>query len=238
MKNLIKLIVASFLLAFSSNAASPYPSDAINKQQAISLATNNMQLNFNKTNKLILLAVCDVNTCTACRSLQYGILPHPKIQNFLKESFVYWGSGPDYNSKDFREYTGNVIVPLPSVYIINPFSAKGVYLYSSSGADAVGTYYAWLSSAYLKATVPVITKTEISNGILNITGNTPSTNVTYRVIKYKINNGAWLSYKSPDLNQFEIKNIKINSGAGNTLYIQGIDRSGTYKSKIAAIKIN
>ena len=225
MRNLIKLIIASFLLSVNvTHAASSYPSDAANKQQAFFLATNNVSLNDNKTNKLILMIICDVKSCTACRSLQYGILPHSKIKNFLKESFVYWGSGPDYNSTEFREYSGNGTVPLPTAYVINPFSAPGTYLYSASGADAVGTYFAWLSSAYLKATTPMVLKITTGNNLATIIGKAPSTNITYGVIKYKVNNGAWLSSKVVRNynSDFQLNNVKLTDDS-NTLYIQGVD---------------
>jgi hypothetical protein len=224
-----------------TSIAAILPPDTTSKQQAVYLATNNMAANTSGTNKMILLIVSDTNTCTACRSLEFGILPDEQVSNFLAESFVYWACGPEQNCKEYQEYTGTGTLPIPLSYVINPFSAQGVYQFYSSGADSAGTYFEWLSKSLLRATSPRVTAmTFTTPGTVVVYGASISTNVSLRKINYRLNSGAWASLTIPSGtwgSEFQLPELTLASGVENKLYLYGVDSSGTYKTKTNVVAL-
>lgn len=230
----VGLLAGACLTTHPSAAAEILPPDTTMKLQAFALATNNMPANPSGTNKMILLIISDTNSCTACRSLEFGILPTKAVSDFLAESFVYWACGPEVNCKEYTDYTGNSAVALPTTFIINPYSAPRMAVYSSTGADAANTYYQWLSSSLLKATAPRVTGMNFttSNTVV-VSGQSISTNVALRTIRYKVNNGSWASLSVPAGtfgSAFQLPPLTL-TGAQNKLYVYGLDSSGSYKTR-------
>lgn len=231
---MVGLLACAHLVTHSAKAADTLPPDTTVKMHAFALATNNMAANPSGTNKMILLIISDTNSCTACRSLEFGILPTKAVSDFLAESFVYWACSPEVQCNQYTDYTGNGAVALPTTFIINPFSAPKTAVYSSTGADAANTYFQWLSSSLLKATAPRVTELNFtaSNTVV-VSGRSISTNVALRTIRYKLNNGAWTTHTVPAGtfgSAFQLPPLTL-SGAQNKLYVYGLDSSGTYKSR-------
>lgn len=217
------------------------PPDTTSKLEAYRLATNNMPANTSGTNKMILLIVSDTNTCTACRSLEFGILPTQQISNFLAESFVYWACGPEQACTEYKEYSGTGSLAIPMSYVINPFSGPGVYQFSSSGADSSGTYFEWLSKSLMRSTAPRVTAiTYTSPTTVVVSGQSISTNVTLRSVRYRVNNGAWTNQTIPSgtwASAFQLPPLTVTEYSTNKLYVYGLDSSGTYKTKTNTVNL-
>lgn len=229
------------LLAHAALAAYR-PPDTTSKLEAYQLATNNMAANSTGTNKMILMIVSDTNSCTACRSLEFGILPSQQMMDFLAESFVYWGCGPEVNCSSYTEYAGSGSLAIPASYVINPFSGKGVYQFAASGADSPGTYFEWLSKSLLRSTAPRITGiTFTSPTTVVVSGQSFSTNVALRTVRYKVNeSGAWTSQTIPAgtwASAFQLPALTVPQGSVSKLYIYGQDSSGTYKTKTNIVNL-
>jgi len=218
------------------------PPDTTSKLTAYQLATNNMAANPSGTNKMILMIVSDTNSCTACRSLEFGILPSQQMMDFLDESFVYWACGPEVNCSSYTEYAGSGALAIPASYVINPFSGKGVYQFAASGADSPGTYFEWLSKSLLRSTAPRITGiTFTSPTTVVVSGQSISTNVALRTVKYKVNDGGtWASLTIPSgtwASAFQLPALTVAQGSVSKLYIYGQDSSGTYKTKTNIVNL-
>lgn len=230
-----------FLLARSSVAADILEPNTTSKLEAVQMATNNMWANDCGTNKMILLIVSDTNQCTACISLEFGILPSSKVRNFIAESFVYWACGPEQQCREYSEYTGTGTLPIPLTFVINPYSPKGVYQYMSSGADAASTYFEWLSKALLKATAPRVTSVSYpASGTVVVKGASISTNVPLRTVKYRLNSGAWTSASIPSgtfASAFELPALALTPGITNTLYLYALDSSGAYRTRTNVLSL-
>jgi hypothetical protein len=228
-------------LLVQTASAAFLPPDTTVKLEAYQLATNNMVANPSGTNKMILMIVSDTNSCTACRSLEFGILPSQQMMDFLAESFVYWACGPEVNCSSYTEYAGSGSLALPMSYVINPFSGKGVYAFSASGADSAGTYFEWLSKSLLRSTSPRITGiTFTSPTTVVVSGQSISTNVALRTVKYKVNDGAWTSQTIPAgtwASAFQLPALTVPQGTTSKLYIYGMDSSATYKTKTNIVSL-
>lgn len=238
---ILPALLAAALGACTASAADTLPGDATTKLQAFELATNNMAANTSGTNKMILMIVSELESCTACRSLEFGILPSQAVRDFLAESFVYWPCGPEQKCNAYTEYTGGGTVALPSSFIINPFSPPRVYQYFSTGADAPSTYFNWLKESLLKATAPRITQMNFTapNTVV-VSGKSISTNVPLKTIYYKVNNGSWASHRIPSgtwASAFELPPVAVTPGAENKLYVYGLGTSGTYKTKTNIVNL-
>lgn len=234
-RGFLLLAAGASLLAASARAADTLPPDTTSKLQAFALATNNMAANPSGTNKMILLIISDTNSCTACRSLEFGILPSKAVSDFIAESFVYWACSPEVNCNQYTDYTGNGAVALPTCFMINPFSKPKISLYSSTGADQANTYFQWLSSSLLKATAPLITGMNFNGpNTVVVSGRSFSTNVSLKTIRYKLNDGAWSSVSIPAGtfgSAFQLPQLTTVPNGQNKLYVYGMDSSGTYKSR-------
>lgn len=240
-RNLLCLAASACILASSAQAADILHPDTTSKLQAFALATNNMAANPSGTNKMILLIISDTNSCTACRSLEFGILPSKAVSDFIAESFVYWACSPEVSCNQYTDYTGNGSVALPTCFIINPFSPPRTSLYSSTGADQANTYYQWLSTSLLKATAPRITSVDFPTPTTAVvSGRSFSTNVPIRSIRYRLNDGAWTSQQVPAGtfgSAFTLPALTVPQGAQNKLYVYGLDSSGTYKTKTNIVNL-
>lgn len=204
--NIKKLLLSVILsLCFVSPVLATVDPDTTSKAVAIQLAQ--------ASRKMILLIVSDTNSCSGCITLEFSSLPttKPPIKQMISESFVYWACGGEIKGcKDYTNYTGTGIFPLPAYFIIDPTDPNKFRSSGYGGGDPV-TFFNFLSRGLLKATYPQITRVSsveddiltpkgcvtnlvVNSNLIYIDGRSFSTNVTLRQIKYSVNNGPWATF--------------------------------------------
>jgi hypothetical protein len=232
--------------------------DTNNLAGAVYLATNNQY-----PRKTIILEVSDTNTCSACRALASSgwTSTTPPINQFLRESFVYWPCGPDEHCTAYTQWLGTGTIPVPEILMIDPMST-GSYFSASVGYGGADGLFNTLRLGLLRGTSPYITRLQEANNSGNgvditavnwrntntvsfnnivVKCRSISTNVVLYRVKYKLDTtNGWTSLviSNAVACDLPLNASQIVSGA-NVLRIYGTDINGNVtRTNVFTFKYN